>query len=207
MPKARRGKIAKLDAELRAEVCRRMHDGQSGRDILRWLNALPAVQRMLKREFGGQAVTDQNISEWRSGGYLDWLDQREQVDALKDLSAWARDATGAGTGLPDGAAAIVAGKIITQIEDADDEQLINLTRAIAALRRGDALVARNALEGQRLQALEQNLRLKERQWMMRTAEAVVKYIDSQAARDITRQNIPTEAKTEQLGKLIFGEDW
>jgi len=207
MARARRGKIAKLPADTRAEINRRLHDGQSGPDLLAWLHTRKDVRRVLDAHFSGADINAQNLSDWRAGGYQEWLDQQQQVDALKELSSWARDMTDSGTGLSDGAAAIVAGKLISRIETADDDELIDFTRAIAAIRRGDALRQRNDLESQRLQALVDKLRLDEQRWRWRTAEAVLKYLDSDKARVIARRDIPTERKTEQLGQLIFGEDW
>ena len=58
---------------LRQEVNQRLRENKPYADIARWLNSLPKVLMMLAREFNGGAVTKQNLSFWKSGGYRDWL--------------------------------------------------------------------------------------------------------------------------------------
>ena len=45
----RTGKIARLPHQLRNELNQRLHDGESGVDLIKWLNALPEVQAILWR--------------------------------------------------------------------------------------------------------------------------------------------------------------
>ena len=51
----------------------RILDGEPGVRLLAWLNALPEVQAILARDFAGRPINDQNFSEWKHGGYIDWL--------------------------------------------------------------------------------------------------------------------------------------
>src|ERR1035441_634149 len=67
------GKIARLPRELREQLNCRLHDGEPGTQLVVWLNSLPEAQAVLAREFGGRAVSEQNLSEWKQGGYRDWL--------------------------------------------------------------------------------------------------------------------------------------
>jgi hypothetical protein len=46
-----------------------LSDGEPGRDLVAWLNGLPEVQRVVIAEFGGRPVREQNLSEWKQGGY------------------------------------------------------------------------------------------------------------------------------------------
>jgi hypothetical protein len=71
--KARHGKIARLPKEIREQLNRRMENGWRGARLVKWLNELPPVKEVLREEFNGKAVTEQNLSQWRDGGYLDWL--------------------------------------------------------------------------------------------------------------------------------------
>ena len=77
---ARQGKIARLPFAIREELNRRILDGQSGRVILRWLNADPAVKKLLPEDAEGLNVTDSNLTSWRQGGYEDWRKQREHIE-------------------------------------------------------------------------------------------------------------------------------
>jgi hypothetical protein len=66
---ARVGKIARLPLETREELNRRLANGELGGSLLRWLNELPAARDMLEFCFDGAAITKQNLSEWRKGGF------------------------------------------------------------------------------------------------------------------------------------------
>ncbi len=40
---------------------------------MKWLNELPPVKEVLREEFNGRPISEQNLSQWREGGYLDWV--------------------------------------------------------------------------------------------------------------------------------------
>ena len=69
----RRGKIARLPLPIREELNTRLCNGEPGTDVLPWLNGLPAVQEVLAAHFKGKPIAPCNLSEWRKGGYADWL--------------------------------------------------------------------------------------------------------------------------------------
>ena len=75
--KTRVGKIARLPKIIRDQVNQKIEDCIPARDVLIWLNNLPEVQKILAEQFGGRAISKQNISEWRHGGYRDWACSRE----------------------------------------------------------------------------------------------------------------------------------
>ncbi|MDB6017359.1 MAG: hypothetical protein JWR19_1848 [Pedosphaera sp.] len=68
----RHGKVARLPAALREELNRRLEDGHSHREMVAWLNGLPAVQAVLAERFGGRPISEQNMSAWWRGGYAEW---------------------------------------------------------------------------------------------------------------------------------------
>ena len=80
----RRGKIARCPAVIRDEVNRRLHDGETGKEVVAWLNEQPLVQSMLARKYAGAPITEQNLSKWRRGGFQNWLSLVElaQVESL-----------------------------------------------------------------------------------------------------------------------------
>jgi hypothetical protein len=82
----RKGKIARLPRDLREELNRRLEDGEPGAGLVEWLNALPAVQQILQEQFGGRPIREQNLSEWRDGGYRDWQEQQEKRGLLRQLT-------------------------------------------------------------------------------------------------------------------------
>lgn len=208
MSRTRRGKIAKLPADLRMEVNRRLHDGQTAGQLLPWLNNHARVRPILGAQFHGEDINAQNLTEWRQGGYVDWLEERERLDALKEISLFAGDAVKAGGSISDGAAAVAAGRLMTAIEGADDEQLLKISSAIGNLRCGDSDRVRLRLKEREVKAKEEKLALDEKRFMYRSAEAALKLLDSQKARDIAMApDVTAPDKVQALGKLMFGDDW
>src|SRR5258708_24191444 len=95
--RTRVGKIARLPALIRNELNQRLQSGALAKHLVVWLNELPEAKKILAELFHGQPVSQQNISEWRQGGYQDWLCQmetRERVlritDRYQDLDLEAR---------------------------------------------------------------------------------------------------------------------
>jgi hypothetical protein len=71
--KTRNGKIARLPKEIREQLNHRLENAWQGKKLVKWLNALPEVKAVLCEEFHGRAISEQNLSQWRDGGYADWL--------------------------------------------------------------------------------------------------------------------------------------
>lgn len=83
--RTRNGKIARLPRATREELNRRCDDGEPGKRLVEWLNSLPEVQAVLAAEFAGRPVSEQNLSEWKQGGYLAWQKQQEKRDWVRQL--------------------------------------------------------------------------------------------------------------------------
>jgi len=75
--RARTGKIARLPDALREQLNQRLINGARAKDLVAWLNNIPEVKAILAEFFGGKPIREQNISEWRAGGYQDWLENSE----------------------------------------------------------------------------------------------------------------------------------
>ena len=73
----RNGKIARLPHTIREELNSRLHDGQQGKALVKWLNEIQEVKEILELDFGGRPVSESNLSEWKSGGFVDWLRNEE----------------------------------------------------------------------------------------------------------------------------------
>ena len=87
----RTGKIARLPKELRQELNTRLSNGEAGESLVVWLNGLPEVQAIMNAEFEGMPIREQNISEWRKGGYLDALNADDAVDVVERLRGGAAE--------------------------------------------------------------------------------------------------------------------
>jgi hypothetical protein len=70
---SRTGKIARLPHEIRERLNQRLLDGEGGPEILDWLNSRAEVKKVLDERYESHPVTPGNLSEWRHGGYRDWL--------------------------------------------------------------------------------------------------------------------------------------
>lgn len=70
---SRNGKIARLPEPLREELNSRLYQGEPAVRLMDWLNSLPEVQAALGVYFYGRPLNQQNLTEWKKGGYQDWL--------------------------------------------------------------------------------------------------------------------------------------
>ena len=87
----RKGKIGRLPWGVRNKLNLRLRNGEASGGLLEWLNSLPRVQTILAEEFEGRAITEQNLSEWRQGGYLDWERYQEGREWVDELSQQTND--------------------------------------------------------------------------------------------------------------------
>ena len=156
----RNGKIARLPRDIRDELNRRLEDGQQSGPLLAWLNTLPAVRVVLAQDFDGCAVSKQNLSEWRAGGYTEWLARQETLAQTRELAADAKELTGATEGrLTDHLATVLAARYAAALAGWDGEAteafrrqvrtLRGLCQDIVELRRGDHSGARLNIERER----------------------------------------------------------
>jgi hypothetical protein len=81
----RTGKIARLPHQIREQLNRRLESSEEYEPILNWLNELPEVKQSLDDHFAGRPISKQNLCEWRSGGFSEWLDRQDAGDFLTNL--------------------------------------------------------------------------------------------------------------------------
>ena len=80
MTPTRLSKIARLPANIREQLNRRLHDGKLSKSILPWVNSLPETKEVLAENFNSKPITHQNLSEWRRAGYQDWLFHQQRLE-------------------------------------------------------------------------------------------------------------------------------
>jgi hypothetical protein len=90
-PMTGNGKIARLPRAIRDELNRRMDDGQTGKELLPWLNGLPEVQKLLAEQFAGRPIIKQNLCEWRAGGHRAWQARQETLTQARELAGDAEE--------------------------------------------------------------------------------------------------------------------
>ena len=156
---SRVGKIARLPREVREQLNRRLDDGGSGVEAVAWLNALPEVKTVLEVDFAGRPVSEQNLSEWKLGGYIEWQKQQENLALVLELAANAGELTQiAGESLADMASPLLVARYVAilrtlcsgSVMTPDDRKVLHgLCGDLVALRKGDHSAARLKLEHER----------------------------------------------------------
>jgi hypothetical protein len=159
---ARNGKIARLPRFVRDELNERLECSEPSPQLLDWLNALPEVKKVLKSDFAAVPISKQNLSEWRQGGFEEWLARRDLCEEARDLPLLADDMVGeyAEGVLADDVATVLAARFGSLIARWDGEvdgkfeaktRVLNrLCRSVVQLQRGMHRAKREALEVQRL---------------------------------------------------------
>src|SRR5476649_1385920 len=202
------GKIGRLSREIRDQLNRRLRNGEKGRRLVEWLNALPEVQAVMTAEFEGKPVSEQNLSKWKLDGYREWLVQQEILGDARQLSANARELTDATDNmLPDHLATVLAARYASALMGWNGEAtgdflqklrpLRALCQDVVELRRGGHSAARLKIEQERLE--------RERE---KTEEEVVEFFRRWAGNSKVREAICGKCLNEEEKRTrmreIFG---
>ena len=167
----RNGKIARLPRAIREQVNRKLDDGITGVEIVEWLNTLPEAQALMAAEFDGRPIREQNLSEWKAGGYRDWQMRQEALEMVRSLTedagdlkkATAKEPLTESLALWVAARYAVAAKKLAA-EGVDNEAHWKLLRAfcsdIVALRQGDHSAENLKIERKRLALAKKEYELK-----------------------------------------------
>jgi hypothetical protein len=154
----RNGKIARIPRDIRDELNHRLSDGEPGKLLVAWLNAHPDVREVLALYFQGRPVTEQNLSEWKAGGYQDWLRHQAVMELTRTAEEESRELQGDDDPSPlcdrfSGLVASVAVQMLRQMTaDGIPEtpegrrELLAVMRELSLLRLGDQRAARLKIE-------------------------------------------------------------
>jgi len=169
---SRIGKIARLPHEIREQLNRRLLDGQTGSEILNWVNDLPQCRQMLAQKFGGRPIDEGNLYEWRHGGYEEWLYHEDRRDRLQSQFEHIAklDAVGDGSEVAERLGAIVAAELNRQlgvlegISDMNDRwsRLREICKELSRFRRENCNSQRLRLAEQRLENEIERQRIRDR---------------------------------------------
>lgn len=141
----RHGKIARLPHEIREELNQRLYNGALSPELLPWLNELPAVKELLAKCFDASPINKQNLTEWRQGGYQDWLHHQERELRIQRIAEEGSElSTAEGReDLFENAARIAIAELMTAMDSLADmedkerwERLRSLTRELVQLQNG-----------------------------------------------------------------------
>ena len=207
---SRIGKIARLPFDIREQLNRRLRDGQTGPDILQWVNELLPCRQMLAQKFGGRPIDEGNLYEWRHGGYEEWLwheDRRDRLGAMFEHVA-KLDAIGDGSQVAERLGALVAAELakalnmLEGISDMNDRwfRLREISRELTRFRRENCNNQRLRLAEQRLENETERQRNRERQpqdGSAFTTQAGPFRVDFAGRRGGRKEHIPNESLTEE----------
>jgi hypothetical protein len=204
----RTGKIARLSREIRTQLNRRLRDGESGRRILEWLNALPEVRALLQRDFDGRDITDQNLYEWKQGGYPEWLAQQEALAQAAELAANAGELAQAAPGrMSDHLATVLIARYAAELAawgDADGDQMQRKLRALHALSQNVVELRRGDHEATRLEIEQTRLDREREKTEEETFEYFRRWLQYPKVLDSVRSDANTPEDQEKLLREVFG---
>lgn len=207
MSVARKGKIAALPFKIRSEVNQRLRDGQTARQINPWLNGLKSVTKIMSDRFEGEPISAQNLSEWRQGGYQDWLQEQKKIDKLRHLSEFALGlAESAGGDITAGSAAIAGGRILEALENAAEDDLTKLIDDLASLRSLELTSQKIELDREKVRQKDEQIALEKKKFQRTTAELFIKFFEEEEARQIVQGRGSKAQKVDQLVQTMFGEN-
>jgi len=139
------GKISRLPRDIREQVNQKLDAGEPGIRLVTWLNGLPPVRALLAAEFGGAVINEQNLTNWKQGGFREW--RMEQAARALVQS-------------PAGAAAVLAVRYLMVVREWMQSpvpaerrwrQLRMILQDVMQLRRGEQREERLALDWERLE--------------------------------------------------------
>ena len=203
-----RSKIGRLPFAIRNELNERIRDGAGGSEILAWLNGLPATRKIL-RELKSGEINAQNLTDWRSSGYKDWLEDQSQADRIRRLAEVSQTLASAAGGNAAGVGCNIAtAKIMDALESADEEQIADLAKALVQLRSSENAAQKVALAKEKNALAEEQLNLSRAKFERDTARLFVRWAQNKDALSIaTDRKLGGDEKTEKLGRLMFGDLW
>jgi hypothetical protein len=158
--KTRNGKVARLPLEIREQLNQRLADGEPGIRLVEWLNSIPDVAIVMQEQFDGRPINENNISEWRHGGYEEWVTLHAFLDETRVLSENAGAISGTGLNSDHLHIVLLAhhAHLLQNLgimpEDEFDRRLkavTKLTASIAKMQRSEQNKVRLQLQSERLE--------------------------------------------------------
>ena len=203
-----RSKIGRLPFAIRNELNERIRDGAGGAEILAWLNGLKETRRVL-RELKSAEINAQNLTDWRTSGYADWLEDQAKADRIRRLAEISSGiATAAGGNAAGVGCNIATAKIMDILEESDPEKVADLAKALVQLRSSENAAQKVALAEEKNAIQKEQLELSRAKFERDTARLFVKWAQNKDALSIaTDRQLGGDEKTERLGRLMFGELW
>lgn len=203
-----RSKIGRLPFAIRNELNERIRDGAQGAELLDWLNGLRETKKVLREQKSGP-INAQNLTDWRSTGYKDWLEDQNDADRIRRLAEVSQTlATAAGGNVAGVGCSIATAKIMDALESADDDKIADLAKALVQLRSSENAAQKVALAEEKNAIQKEQLELNRAKFERDTTRLFIKWAQSKDAVALaTDKRLGSDEKTERLGRLMFGDLW
>lgn len=217
---ARTGKIARLPSAIREELNKRLQEGQLGPQLLPWLNSLPETLKVLDDHFAEQPINAQNLSDWRNGGYQDWLNKKDRVHRVRELAAQATELARANGGsIAEGALAIASGRILEALEKLDDatadgkklsapelaEVLSGAVGSLVSVRSAEIAAVRNKQNDRRLDQNDTKLQMERTRLEVLVCEKLLTDAVRRRADEIANSNLSNADKITAMRAVAFAD--
>ena len=203
-----RSKIGRLPFAVRNKLNERIRDGAQGAEILDWLNGLKETRKILREQKSGP-INAQNLTDWRSSGYRDWLDDQDRADRIRRLAEVSQTlATAAGGNAASVGCNLATAKIMDILEAADEDQVADLATALVKLRASENAAQKVALAEEKNAIQKEQLELSRAKFERDTTRLFIKWAQSKDALALaTDKRLGSDEKTDRLGRLMFGDLW
>jgi hypothetical protein len=209
------GKIGRLPAQIREEVNRRLHDGETGPALLAWLNGTTEAQDICRKQFDGEPISPQNLSAWRGNGFQKWLDEQRSLRRTRERAAHSRAlAEASGGNLSEGALAQLTGEVMEMVEEfallresggeIDAKMLTSLNQSLVAARAKELETQALALKEKQVEQNALALALQQEKFELQYVTKFIEHAGNQRAHEIATGTGTKEVKMEQLRELLFG---
>lgn len=199
------GKIGRMPADIRREVCRRLADNETASSVIGWLESDPRARAVLDEQFDGAKVIPQNLSEWKKNPEFErFVRQREEVANARVYSDFALELAKASGGVSAGSIAVIGGKIMQLLETADPDMAKALIADVSKLRAREQEDAKQALRKRVVEQNDRKLALAEKQFQMRACELFMDRYEDQKIRNILDSKETKSVKMDQLRLALFG---
>ncbi len=189
-PSTHTGKVARLPYEIREELNRRMRDGARGPALIKWL---------AKTDPSGKDISPQNISNWRKGGYRDWLTHQDRIEAIRKRSEMVRRE------LEAGGFSILDQQIYELAGAMEDVEPVKAAIAIAALKGAVTAEKRADIAARRTQIAEDRSELDRERFEVDTCQRFLKWFNDHRARSIAESSATNSEKIDALRAAYFAD--
>jgi len=209
----RRSKIAHLDKNIRDDLNQKLEEGEPGNQIVDWLNSQEEVQSMLRCQFKGNPITEQNLSDWRNSGFLEWQRAQESWAWMQQLGDEADEMKERGFGakisgwfgiLMSAQMTSTARELIEQETDPAKrwERLCNVYKQVSRLRRDDLAASRMRIRQEKwLQEIQKLMHAGHtHEWDLSEEDSAERFRRTPSPEDLYTPPVPKQSRKRKKTK-------